>query len=314
MSSPLIWRGNTAKILPSGGLIDYLGNPILPAQAGNAGKVLGTNGTTASWGSPVHASGTYSTMTGTTGTDGQFFWDTSHKAIWGWNTDRWDLIWVDPRNGFILFDEFIGSDRIGMLDWNASGITITAGNLLNSGIYTCSQSAASGVNFMYSQVNNIQLGTGDFFYEALVNIPTLSDGTNNAVFSVGFSDGTSFDSAGKATDGCYFTLDRNIDTTHWNTNTVNNGSITTKTGATSASVPAAGTFYRMRIEVLAGSTVTFYINGTAITAAHTTNIPTGAGRQTGYGMAVHKTLGAGALTMQMDYIKVAGLYNGQRVA
>jgi len=304
---------NSGRILTPGGLLDYLGNPILPAQAGNGGKFLTTDGTTATWGVGGTSSGTKSSMFALTGSNGQIYYNTTYNMYFGWSggaSGRWWPIGIpDPKYGFVWAPEdILGADRIGSIDLSGNNGQL-AGNLLNPGLCTVSQSAASGVSRMSQQLNSIQLGTMDLWIESIIAIPTLSNGSDNACHVFGLNDGSSYSATGACTDGVYFTLDPV--NANWLTNTSSNSVLTSKTSSTA---PSAGTFYRLSIFVEAGTQATFYVNGTAITTAHTTNLPTGAGRQTGVAWDVHKTLGAGALTMSVDNFAGWGAFNGARVA
>lgn len=263
-------------------------------------------------------SGTLATMSSTSGSDGQFFWNTSYKALFQWTNDSWDLVKIDPRYGMILaWEDFTGQDRIGTLDWsNGSQL---AGNLTNPGLYTISNSTASSQVRIGGQLNAIQLGTMDLYLETLISIPTLSNGTDNTTFVWGLNDASAFDAHGACTDGVFLSLDYAIDQTHWCTNTTSNGTNTQKVSALSAAVPSAGVYYRLGISILAGTSASFFVNaspfnGTPITAAHTTNLPTGAGRQTGFNYCLNKVLGSGSQSMNVDYFKCYGFFNGQRVA
>ncbi len=263
----------------------------------------------------VSGSGTWSTMNATTGSDGQLFYNTTYKHYFKWTVDRWwPFGYPDPRYGFVLaWEDFGGNDRIGTLDWGANS-SMGAGAQLIMGVANVSQSAQGGVSRMSPATNHYQLGTGDFYIETIMTIPTLSNGTDNATYVWGFNDGTSYDANGACTDGAYFSLDYAVDTTHLCTNTTSNTTNTQKVSVIAAGVPTAATPIRLGIFVQASTSVTFYVNGTAITAAHTTNIPVGAGRQTGFTYLVHKALGAGALSLAVDGFWGWGFWNGQRVA
>ncbi len=257
-------------------------------------------------------------MVATTGNAGELFWNTTYNAMFIWTIDGWGLLHVDPRYGFDLaWEEFTGQDRIGTLDWsNGSQL---AGNLLNTGVYQITNSTASSVVRIGGQLNAIQLGTMDIYLESLIAVPTLSNGVDNTTFVFGLNDGSSYDAHGACTDGAYFSLDYAVDQTHWNTNTTSNGTNTQKTSVLAGAVPVAGTYYRYTISVLGSTSAGFFINtspfsGTPITAIHTTNLPTGAGRQTGFNYCLHKTLGVGAQLLYADYFRCYGFYNGQRVA
>ncbi len=259
--------------------------------------------------------GTTTQMLALTGSVGQTFFNTTYSMWFAWVVDRWwPLGDPDPRYGFLLaHEEFTGNDRIGTLDWSGNSGQV-AGNLLNPGIATVSQTTAAALNRMSSQLNTIQLGTMDFWLETIVSIPTLSNGTDNAAFVVGFSDQSAYDAHGACTDGAFFMLDYTVDQTHWTTNTTSNGTNTQKVSVLAGAVPVAGTYYRLSIFVQGSTSVTFYVNGVAITAAHATNIPSGAGRQTGWLYNVNKSLGSStAMAIQADSFDGWAAFNGQRV-
>jgi hypothetical protein len=109
-------------------------------------------------------------------------------------------------------------------------------------------------------------------------------------------------------DGCYFLYDEGGVTTgspggsaNWQCVTVSNSSRT----FTTTSVPvAAATWYKLTIEVnAAGTSVVFKINGTTV-ATHSTTVPTGGGRETGFINTLLKSLGTTARTVDVDYIKI----------
>lgn len=254
-------------------------------------------------------------MQATTGTFGQSFANTTYSAYFDWVQDRWWPRDPDIRYGFKLAPEdFTGADRIGSVDLSGNSGQL-AGNLLNPGLCSVSQTAASGLSRMSLQLNTLQLGTLDLYMETILALPTLSNGTDNAVFVWGLNDQSSYDANGLCTDGVFFSLNYATDTTHFCTNTTSNGTNTQKVSAIAGGVPAAGTFYRLGIYINAGTSATFYVNGTAITAAHTTNIPITAGRQTGPAWDVHKTLGSSTpMLMQVDAFSMYGFFNQARVA
>ncbi len=251
---------------------------------------------------------TLSVMQGTTGAAGQLFYNTTYNALFGWTVDRWFPVSIDPRYGFFMAsEEFTGSDRIGTLDWSNSGTqNIIAGNLLNPGIYQVSASASSSQSRLNGQLNAFQLGTMDLYMETTLAIPTLSNGTDNANYAWLLNDGSSFDTNSAATDGAYIIVgSSNI----LSTVTASNGSLTTKPAGFA---PSAGTYYTYGLYVNASNTANFTVNGSSLTVAHATNLPTGAGRQTGINYRIDKNLGAGALTMNFDNFVCYGFFNQRR--
>ena len=113
--------------------------------------------------------------------------------------------------------------------------------------------------------------------------------------------------AANQSDGVYFLYDEGAVSTgstaaaYWQTVTCNNSTRTFNTGLTQTTVTAA-TWVKLRIEVnAAASSVGFYIDDVLV-STHTTNIPTGAGRDTGYGSLLIKSVGTTARTVDCDYM------------
>ena len=152
---------------------------------------------------------------------------------------------------------------------------------------------ATGRAAIQSALTNILLGGGAVVFEAVVRIPTLPDGTESFAFRIGFGDSVSADFA----DGVYFQLSQAD--TEWQCKTASNS---TRTTSDSGHTAQANTWTRLRIEInAAGTEANFYIDGT-LKATITTNIPTGAGRQTGIVAHIIKSAGITERTAQLDYI------------
>jgi hypothetical protein len=117
-------------------------------------------------------------------------------------------------------------------------------------------------------------GGGTWVFETFINVEILSDAINRFRFVTGFGDNPTNASDGNAT---IFTYDEGgiqngtIASPNWQCVTSVSGVRTLTTTTTAVS---ANTWTKLRIEVnAAGTSVTFYINGTLV-ATHTTNIPT----------------------------------------
>lgn len=144
-------------------------------------------------------------------------------------------------------------------------------------------------------VSNISLGFGQAKMVAVfapaVNLP---DGTNTGFIRSGFLDSASATESVDAVmfrstnGGNYFAVCRS-----------NNIETATDTGV----APVLGTYVTCGIIVNASATsVVFQINGSTV-ATITTNIPTGAGRQVGHGVTIHRVAAtAVALAMDVDSI------------
>lgn len=156
-------------------------------------------------------------------------------------------------------------------------------------------STATGRAAVVSGLSSVRLGNGAATLEGSFAIPTLSDGTNRFAFRFGFIDSTSADPA----DGVYFEYADDV-SANWQACTASN-STRTKT----ASLTAVDTsFHTFKIVVNAGGTsASFYIDGAEVSGSPiATNIPTGAGRETGWGFHQVKSVGTTARTSQCDWL------------
>ena len=122
--------------------------------------------------------------------------------------------------------------------------------------------------------NQFIFGGGAWVFETFVNVETLSDASNRFRFVSGFGN-----APGNASEqnGAYFTYDEGgvqngtIASPNWQCLT---SLASTRTLTTTTAVVTAGSWVKLRIQVnAAGTSVTFYVNGTLV-ATHTTNIPT----------------------------------------
>lgn len=268
---------------------------------------------TGSGGSSV-TTGTLTTMSATTGTSGQSFYNSTYNAYFDWIVDRWWPRQPDPRYGFFVFDEFLGTDRVGTLDWitNAGTINFAVATATNPGILTIAQLTASALGNLRLNQANVQLGTMDVYFECILAIPTLATISEDFCVTVGLNDGIAFSSTGVAVDGVYFQINRGVNGAKWILNTSSNSTVTTQ-NTTSADI-VAGTYYRVGCYIAAGASVQFFLNGATLGTAITTNIPSGASRQTGLQIKLDKIAGTTTGTVNVDYIALWGFYNGQRVA
>lgn len=166
---------------------------------------------------------------------------------------------------------------------------------------------AGGRAPMVSSLSAIRLGGGELVFEALVNVATLSDATEGYSLLVGL-----IDTIGNVNqqDACCFMYDeRNASGSggtagNWQSQTANNNVRTYNGGASGSSAVTAGQWDRLKIVVNAAATqVDFYVNDT-LRFSHTANIPTGAGRELGFGWHLLKSVGTTARTVDFDYVMV----------
>lgn len=255
---------------------------------------------------------TLAQMLASTGVDGLIVYNSTYKQHFRYVNDRW---WpfggIDPRYGYLLEDEFISTGSLSQLDWNASGSGPQGNTGTYKGLFFIEQATASSVAYLMSYTAGMAFGAGDYYMEAMVQIPTLATVGEDFSAMFGANDKLTFDANSACTDGACFILNRAVNTTKWITSTTANGS-NTATNTNTAVV--AGTWYRLGILVSqTNANALFYVNG-ALVATHTTNIPSGASRSTGSGYKVDKTAGSAASDIYTDYYAEYGFFTTARVA
>lgn len=231
-----------------------------------------------------------------------------------WDGTNWNLIpnYIDiarSRIGFI--EDFIGvvasaGGYGGIFSDEASGtgavctVTLTNTNNNQFGIGSCQTGTTTTgrAGQRGGSFNTLLVGQGRIMYETSVRFPVLSDGTETYSARFGLIDSVS----GDAVDGVYFEYDQTT-SANWRCCTSNNSVRTKNTSA----VAVDTNFNRLTIIVnAAGTSASFYLNGTELTGSAaspiTTNFPTGAGRQTGVAHAIVKSLGGTSRLMDMDYV------------
>lgn len=224
-----------------------------------------------------------------------------------WNSAFW--LPADSTNPAVIsiaqeFTAGTGVSAPDFRDFNTSGSISMAiddpGG--HPGIVSLSTASSSSANAAMSiEQASLQLGNGAAYYEADVRIPTLSVGAQRFQVSVGFRDAWS---TLDATDGCYWRYKDDVNGGEWEGVCYSNSSVSST--LVDSNVPVvAGTWYKLGVLVnAAGTSATFYLNGAAVGSAITTSIPTGAGRETGAGAGIKKTVGTTARTVECDYEKL----------
>ena len=157
---------------------------------------------------------------------------------------------------------------------------------------------ATGRSGIISQAKSVSFGDGKTTLEAVIRIPTLSNVTEEFQFAFGFVDGVA---AALSVDSVNFRYDRATDGDFWLLITRNNN---VETKIVTAIPVVAAQWYRLRIEVNAsGTSVAFYIDG-VLAGTIATNIPGSAGRETGVGGRILKSVGTTARFAEIDYVEV----------
>ncbi len=216
------------------------------------------------------------------------------------NARTWPL-----KDRLFIFEDFMGGDLANGQPF-ISGTTgagadvatdTTAGTAAHPGICDLATGTtnAGAAAILTKSTSSILLGGGVVTWEAVVNIPTVSDGTETFTVRTGLLDsGTA-----EATDGVFFRYTHSVNSGKWQGVCRSNS---TETTVDTGSTVVAGTWVRLTAVVnAAGTSVQFYVNGVAAGAAVTANIPTGTGRETGAGSMILKSAGLTARSFQVDY-------------
>jgi hypothetical protein len=125
----------------------------------------------------------------------------------------------------------------------------------------------------------------------------LSTAADEYLFRFGFADPSNAGAA--VTDGAYFEYDR-LNSVNWRYVTSNNTSRTINTSSTAVDT----NFVRLGVKVNTSLQAEFYINGTLIDTI-STNIPSGAGRETNVGLQLFRQASGTNTTIKLitiDYM------------
>ena len=158
--------------------------------------------------------------------------------------------------------------------------------------------------------STLLLGNGDYWrYETVLRLSTagggLSNGTDRYRVEAGFND----DAASDGVDGCYFKYSDNNNSGKWQGVCRSNSTESTcDVGIT----VAVDTWYRLTVVVnSAGDSTDFQVNGVSKCQV-TTNIPTGAGRNTRWGDQIIKDSGSSNRYIDLDYVDVQAQFGTSR--
>lgn len=150
--------------------------------------------------------------------------------------------------------------------------------------------------------SSILFGSASLSSEWRLRMGTLSTAAQEYNVYVGFID--NMGAVAEPVDGVYFKYDRNT-SVNWIITTSNNS---TRTNTTTGVAVSATTFQKLKAVVNdTGTSVEFFIDGVSV-GTHTTNIPTGAGRWTGFGTKIEKTAGTTNVSMYVDYATLQYTY------
>jgi hypothetical protein len=204
-----------------------------------------------------------------------------------------------------------GGNGVGTLTMGADGVEHPG----NWTFHTANTSTGYAF-YRFSSSLAISVGGGEWFYRAVVKIPTsltyspsggssttvnqaLPTTAENYFMFFGFSDSNG--QSGLPIDGMGFYLD--VNSTRWFARTHSNNATTPTNNASTNVIVTVGTWYDLRFVVnAAGTSCSFWVNGT-MTNTFTTGLPPNTRR---FGALAHvvKSAGTAARGFQMDYISV----------
>jgi hypothetical protein len=228
---------------------------------------------------------------------------------------------VRLRNGFEFFTDFFQETSSTAVDnglaeyISGAGAAVTAVATTAPNIVGVAQSStgttATGRAGLGSSLSALRLGGGDWYFDTYIQIPTLSTSAERFQVAIGLFD---TQTAINQVDGVYLLYDEggvaagSTASANWQCVTSSNS---TRTFTTSSTAVGTG-FARITIYVnAAGTSVDFLLNGNLM-ATHTTNLPTGAGREMGFGTLLIKSLGTTARTMNHDYLMLISRYTATK--
>lgn len=205
-----------------------------------------------------------------------------------------------------ISDDFTGGTSAGESGWTSASsgtgvggtsgsATIVDGNHPGVLVVSCGTDT-NGRYCLHRATNQILVGGGPIVMETLVNIPNLSDVTDEYDLEIGFGDQTG---SSAQTNGIFFSYDRNT-SANWYATSVYSSSSTA--ADTSIVVGTGWTKFRIEINAAASSVEFFTAAGgstPATRATVTTKIPT-TNRITPY-YRIIKSAGTTARTFGIDY-------------
>lgn len=221
------------------------------------------------------------------------------------------MVWFANKR-FTFFTDFIngvstvdgGGDVVATNSGTGAGTNNTATDSTSRVglVRSTTGTTATGRTSVSSASNAVRLGGGVWVFDQDINIATLSNGTERYQLVIGFFD---TQAAANQVDGVYFLFDEGGVSTgsaaSGNWQTVCSSNTVRSFYKTSVAV-ANASWINLRIEINASaSSVDFYINGVNV-HTETQNIPSGSGRELGFGWLLIKSVGTTARTVDFDYL------------
>lgn len=247
-----------------------------------------------------------------TGTNGGMYYNANTGKFRCYEDSLWkDCISSGPgRDLFQYSTDFISTNYLATnepdITWDGATASLTQGTTLagRPGVGNIningSSTARMSLSGNTSVFDNLFLGNGSTWTaSAGFMMPTLSDGSVRYTLRFGFIDSVTAES----TDGCFLRYVDNVNSGAWQGVCRNNAS---ESVCNTTATAAASTWYDVKVGVnSAGTLATFVVNDT-LSCTVSTNIPTGAGRATSYGVYAQKNLSTTARTISIDYMDIRG--------
>lgn len=214
-------------------------------------------------------------------------------------------------------------------DWRGTGVAGDTGSftssLLNGGgsatsstyvdgnhlgiVYIQGGTTGNGATSLRHTNFHTVFGGGETYYETLPFIPIISDGTNTFGFRCGFGDLAAASSA-DYNNGIYFEAPA-ADAPNWHLKTAQGG---VRTDVDSGIPVVAAAWVRLGFTANAdGSSIQFYVNGVAVGAPITTNIPiVPATNACGLMFNMWSTAGTINRVIHIDYVETQTIFTTPR--
>lgn len=170
---------------------------------------------------------------------------------------------------------------------------------LNTGTDTTGEAMMVHGSSSESTDGNIILGGGYHEVFFVLNLSTLSTAGEEYALYFGLTSGLEAFLTHPGSYGCFFQYKRGT-STNWQGLTKNAGSSTTASSGSNVAVATGWNNFKITINAAATS-VSFYVNGTLI-GTSAANIPTAAAHPISLGVAIQKSAGTTARTVDIDYV------------
>lgn len=206
----------------------------------------------------------------------------------------------NPKKRAILESECNASGALTALS-NGSGASTTYTTTSSATYQSVGSQATGSTNtgrtcLGSASMAQVIFGQGEMTFTAIVRIPQLSTSAERFIWQFGFFDNL----AGTQIDGAWIEYSDDLNSGKFRCCT--SAASTAATPVDSGVTVAIDTWYYIEINVnAAANSVKFYIDG-SLKATMTSNIPSGTGQTTGFGVNFRKTLGVNNRTALIDYV------------